>query len=67
LAGVGELMAGLGEPVGVGAGLDDVAAEGEPVDDRGAEPWIGERLGRAEKASFDAMATEAFSSRSVRT
>jgi hypothetical protein len=35
LAGVGELVAGLGEPVGVCAGLDDVAAEGEPVDDRG--------------------------------
>jgi hypothetical protein len=45
LAGVGELVAGFGEPVGVCAGLDDVAAEGEPVDDGGAEPWVGEGLG----------------------
>jgi hypothetical protein len=28
----------LGQPVGVGAGLDDVAAEGEPVDDIGMLP-----------------------------
>jgi hypothetical protein len=31
------LCAGLREPVGVGAGFEDVAAEGEPVDDGGAE------------------------------
>lgn len=43
LAGAGEL-AGVRQPIGVGACLDDVAAEGEPVDDRGAEPRIGERL-----------------------
>jgi hypothetical protein len=36
------LGAGLGEPVGIGAGFEDVAAEGEPVDDRGAEPGVGE-------------------------
>src|SRR5664279_1814782 len=35
---------GVGQPVGVGAGLDDVAAEGEPVDDGGAEPGVGERF-----------------------
>src|SRR5712691_9602258 len=38
------LVAGLGgaQPVGVGAGLDDVGVVGEPVDDRGAEPRVGE-------------------------
>jgi hypothetical protein len=30
------LLLGLGEPVGLGAGLDDGAVEGKPVDDRGA-------------------------------
>ena len=30
------LLAGVGQAVGVAAGLDDVGAEGEPVDDRGA-------------------------------
>jgi hypothetical protein len=29
------LLAGVGEAVGVGAGFDDVGAEGEPVDDCG--------------------------------
>jgi hypothetical protein len=28
---------GVGKPVAGGAGLDDVAAEGEPIDDRGAQ------------------------------
>ncbi|WP_405148503.1 hypothetical protein [Sphaerisporangium sp. NBC_01403] len=37
----------LGQPVRVGAGLDDVAAIGEPIDDRCAEPDFGEGLGRA--------------------
>ena len=41
------MCAGLGEAVGVGAGLDDGAVEGEPVDDRGAEPGVGEGLGPA--------------------
>jgi hypothetical protein len=27
------------------AGLDDVGAMGEPLDDRLGEPWIGEHLG----------------------
>ena len=44
---VGCAVAGVGEAVGVGAGLDDVAAEGEPVDDGGAEPGVGEGLGPA--------------------
>jgi hypothetical protein len=30
--------------VGVAAGLDDVRTEGEPVDDGGAQPWVGEGL-----------------------
>jgi hypothetical protein len=57
----------LGEAVGVGAGLDDVAAEGDPVDDRGAESRIGKVLDQPENDSLEAIATDAFSSRSVRT
>jgi transposase len=45
----GDGGSGAGEAVGVGAGLDDVAAEGQPVDDGGAEPGIGEGLGPAGK------------------
>jgi hypothetical protein len=41
------LCAGLGEAVGVGAGFNDGAVEGEPVDDRGAEPRVSEGLGPA--------------------
>jgi hypothetical protein len=37
----------VGEAVGGGAGLDDVAVEGESVHDRGAEPRVGEGLGPA--------------------
>lgn len=37
----------MGQAVGVGAGFDDVAAEGEPVDDGRAEPGVGEGLGPA--------------------
>lgn len=33
--------------VGIAAGFDDVAAEGEAVNDGGAESWIGECLGPA--------------------
>src|ERR1700693_312709 len=39
--------AGPGEAVGIGAGLDDVAAEGDAVDDGGAEAGVGECLGPA--------------------
>jgi hypothetical protein len=35
----------VGESVAVGAGLDDVAVEGEPVDDGCAEPGVGEGVG----------------------
>src|SRR5258705_2516480 len=47
LSGPGGLVAGLGgaQPVGVGAGGDDVGVEGEPVDDGGAEPGVGEGAG----------------------
>jgi hypothetical protein len=38
---------GLGKAVGVDAGLDDVAGEGEPVDDRSAETGFGEGAGPA--------------------
>ena len=37
----------MGEPVAGGAGLDDLAVEGESVDDGGAEPRVGEGLGPA--------------------
>ena len=43
----GEGGFGVGKSIGVGAGFDDVAAEGEPVDDGGAEPRVGEGLGPA--------------------
>ena len=33
------------QPVGLGAGLDDVGFEGDPVHDRGAEPGVGEGAG----------------------
>ena len=56
-----------GQPVGVGAGLDDVAAEGEPVDDGGAEAGVGEGLVQPLNDSLEAMATLFFSSLSVRT
>src|SRR2546430_2209484 len=44
LSGPGGVVAGLGgaQPVGVGAGGDDVRVEGEPVDDGGAQPRVGE-------------------------
>ncbi len=36
ITGAGAVGEGVGEPVGLGAGFDDVGAEGEPVDDGGA-------------------------------
>jgi hypothetical protein len=36
---------GGAQPVGVGAGLDDVGVEGEPVDDGRAQPGVGEGTG----------------------
>jgi hypothetical protein len=53
--------------VGVGAGLDDVAAEGEAVNDGSAEAGSVKVLVQPEKDSLEAMATLFFSSRSVRT
>lgn len=41
------LLERVGESVGLGAGFDDVGAEGEPVDDGGAEAGVGEGLGPA--------------------
>lgn len=58
---------GLGEAVGLGAGLDDGAVEGEAVHDGCAEPGVGEGLGPAPIDSFEAIATLFYSSRSVRT
>src|SRR5512142_945460 len=44
LYGPGGVVAGLGgaQPVGVGAGGDDVGVEGEPVHDGSAQPRVGE-------------------------
>jgi hypothetical protein len=47
--------------------FDDLAGEGEPVDDGGAEPWVGEGLVQPEKASLEAIAIAERSSRSVST
>jgi hypothetical protein len=41
----GVLRLGMGEPVGLGSGLDDGAVVGEPVDDRSAQAGIGDGLG----------------------
>lgn len=48
--GPGPLGEGVGEAVGLGAGLDDVPAKGEPVDYGGAQARVGEGLGPATKA-----------------
>jgi hypothetical protein len=58
--------AGGGQAAGVGAGLDDVAAERQSVDDRRAQLWVGERFVHAEKDSLEAIATLAFFSLSVK-
>jgi len=46
----------MGEAVGVGAGFDDAAAEGEEVDDCCAEAGVGECFVQPEKESLEAMA-----------
>lgn len=62
------LVAGLGKPVAGGAGLDDGVVEGEPVDDRGAEARGPVKVSaQPEKEWLEAIATEFFCSRSVRT
>jgi hypothetical protein len=43
--------AGVGKAVGVGAGLDDVAADGEPIYDRSTQAGIGEGGGQAPERS----------------
>ncbi len=43
-------LGGAGQAVGVGTGFDDVAAEGEPIDDRGAEPGSVKVLVQPENA-----------------
>jgi hypothetical protein len=53
--------------VGVGAGFDDVAAEGDAVDDGGAESGVVKVRVQPENDSLEAIATLFFSSRSVRT
>jgi len=60
------LGSAVGEAVGLGAGFDDVAADDEPVDDGVAETRGGEGLVQPPNDSLDAIATEAFSSRSGR-
>lgn len=50
-------------PLGVSAGLDDVAAVDEPVDDRGAETWVVTVVVQPLKLSLEAIATDLFSSR----
>jgi hypothetical protein len=55
------------QPEGLGAGLDDGRVEGEPVDDRGAEPRVGEGTGALLNAELLAMAMLERSSRSVST
>jgi hypothetical protein len=57
----------VGEPVRGGAGLDDLAGEGEPVDDRGAERGSVKVLVQPENGSLKAIAIAERSSRSVNT
>jgi hypothetical protein len=44
----------VGEAVGVGAGLEDVASGGEPVDDGRPKPWVGKGLGPVGEALIEA-------------
>jgi len=59
--------AGLSEAVGVGASLEDVAAEGEAVDDAAQRRGAVKVLVQPLNDSLDAIATLAFSSLSVGT
>lgn len=58
---------GVGQSVGLGSGLNDVAAERESVHDRRAQARVVNVFVHPENDSFEAMATEFFSSRSVNT
>ena len=55
------------QPIGLGAGLEDVGAVGEPVDDRGGEAPSGKTEPHSPKGRLLATAIEARSSRSVMT
>jgi hypothetical protein len=48
--GGGSLRSCVSQPVGDGPGFDDVAGEGEPVHDGGAEAEVGKGLGPAAEA-----------------
>ena len=54
-----------GEPVGVGAGLQDVRVEGDAVDNRGDEAGIGNTVPHSLNGRLVPIAMEARSSRSV--
>ena len=60
---------GLGgaEPVGLGAGLENVRVEGDPVDDRGDQAGVGEDGSHSLNGRLVPIAIEARSSRSVMT
>jgi len=64
------LAAGAGpsgaQAVGIGSRLDDVGVEGEPVDDGGHQAGVGDDGAHSLNGRFEAVATEARSSRSVR-
>jgi len=67
LTGRGALPAGVSQPIGDGSGFDDVAGEGQPVDDCGVEAWSVKVLVQPENDSLLAIATELLSSLSVNT
>jgi hypothetical protein len=56
---LGALLISVGEAVGVGAGFDDRAVEGETVHDGGAEPRVGEGFGPAGEGLVGAIAMTA--------
>lgn len=56
------VVQGVGEAVGVGAGFDDGAVEGQPVHDRDTQPGSVKVFVHPEKDSLLAIAVEFFSS-----
>ena len=67
LAGIFAVAGGFGgaEPVELGAGLEDVGVEGDPVHDRGDEAGVGEDGSPLLNGRLVPIAMEARSSRSV--
>ena len=63
----GSASSGLGEAVAGRAGLDDLAVEGEPVDDGAQSLGSVKVLVQPENGSLEATAMADFSSRSVST